>query len=270
MKVEDILAALGVQVDPAKASVIQEWNGKLTASETEAQQRLDAAQKKVSDAEALDRIINENIRTAGLTETSVAQLQANNAALTAANTQLRTAVESIKAQGFTGISIPELPKTVTQAQADPMKELQETIMKGLTNVGQAFDETVRYQRVFGSPIPEAPSTIADRAAKLRLSVPDYMEQTYHIGAKEKEIAAASTQKGLDDYAAKKVEEYRAANPVTFGNPDLNGGRPSNYPNIPKPRDGKSLREFSAMSPMQKIQDAKARVTKEVQSRQNAA
>jgi hypothetical protein len=159
---------------------------------------------------------------------------------------------------------------VTQAQADPMKELQETIMKGLTNVGQAFDETVRYQRVFGAPIPEAPSTIADRAAKLRLSVPDYMEQTYHIGAKEKEISSAATQKGLDDYAAKKIEEYRAANPVTSGNPDLNGGRPSNYPNIPKPRDAKSVREFSSMSPMQKIQDAKARVTKEVQSRQNAA
>ena len=270
MKVEEILSALGVEVDPAKASVIQEWNGKLSASQTEAQQKLADAQKQVESAQALQRVIDDNIRTAGLTETNLAQLQANNAALTAANAALVAALEDVKKQGFSGITIPELPKPVTATPPDPMKELTEKIMSGFGAIGQTLNEMNRYQRVFGAPLPEDPATIADRASRARLSVHDYMEQTYKVSAKEKELADQRVQKERDDYAAKKVEEYKAANPVMAGHPELNGGTPSNYPNIPRPRDAKSVREFSAMSPMQKIADAKARVTKEVQSRQNAA
>lgn len=270
MTVEDILAALGVEVDPAKANIVKEWNGKLSASETDAQKRVAEAQKQIQAAQELQRVIDDNIRTAGLTETNLAQLQANNAALTAANAALTAAIEDIKKQGFSGINIPELPKVTPSPAADPMKSLTDLITQGFTQMGQTLNEMNRYQRVFGQPIPEDPATIADRAAKSRLSVHDYMEQTYKISEKERETSAAADQKRLDDYAAKQVEAYKAAHPVTQGHPELGPGVPSNYPNIPKPRDAKSVREFSQMSPMQKIQDAKARVTKEVQSRMNAA
>jgi hypothetical protein len=270
MKVEEILAALGVEVDPAKASVVQEWNGKLSASENEAQTRLSEAQSKVQEAEALQRVIDDNIRTAGLTETNIAQLRANNASLSAANAQLITAVESIKSQGFDGITIPDLPKTNVQPSSDPMKELKETLMNGFGQIGQTINEMNRYQRVFGTAIPEDPATIADRAAKNRQSVHDYVEQTYKVSAKEYEIAQAKVQKEKDDYASQKIEAYKAEHPVTAGHPELGPGVPSNYPNIPKPRDVKDVRAFSQLSPMQKIQDAKARVTKEVQSRMSAA
>jgi len=137
-------------------------------------------------------------------------------------------------------------------------------------MGQTMNESNRYMRVFGQPIPEDPATLADRAAAARLSVHDYVEQTYKVSAKEKELAAAAEQKRLDDYSAKKVEEYKAAHPVTAGHPELGPGVPSNYPNIPAPRKGDTLREFSAKSPMEKIRDAKERVTKEVQSRMASA
>ena len=107
--VEEILAELGITPDPAKAAVVKKWNTTLSASEGDAQTKLAAAQKKMDDAQALQRVIDENIRTAGLTETNVAQLQANNAALTAANASLVAAVEEIKKQGFTGLNIPALP-----------------------------------------------------------------------------------------------------------------------------------------------------------------
>ncbi len=270
MKVEEILAALGVAIDPAKAATIQEWNGKLSASENDAQTRLATAQSEMQKAQGLQRVIDDNIRAAGLTETNVAQLQANNAALTAANASLTAAVEEVRKQGFTGITIPALPTITQPTTPDPMKAFQESVVKGFATMGQTLNESNRYQRVFGVPLPEDPATIADRAAQARLSVHDYMEQTYKVSAKEQEIAAAGRQKELDTYAAKQVEAYKAANPVTAGNPDLNGGGSSFYPNLPKPRDAKSIREFSSLSPMQKIQDAKARVTKEVQSRMNAA
>ena len=270
MTVEEILADLGVTLDPAKAEAAKTWNGKLSAAQGDAQTKLTAAQKQMEDAQALQRVIDDNIRTAGLTETNMAQLQANNAALTAANAALTAAIEDIKKQGFSGLNIPALPAITQAAAPDPLKTLQETIVKGFTQMGQTVNEMNRYQRVFGAPLPEDPATLADRAANARLSVRDYMEQTYHVTAKEKEIADQRVQKDRDDYAAKKLEEWKAANPVTAGHPDLNGGRPSNYPDIPKPREAKDIRAFSSMSPMQKIQDAKARVTKEVQARTSAA
>lgn len=270
MKVEDILAALDVAVDPAKTALIQEWNGKLSASETDAQTKFADAQKQLTDAQALQRVIDDNITRAGLTETNMAQLQANNAALTSALASRDAAIAEIKKAGFTGLNIPDLPAVNQPTAPDPMKTLQETIVKGFTQMGQTLNEMNRYQRITGKVLPEDPATIADRAAQARLSVHDYMESTYKLTELERTQTATAAQKDKDDYAAKKLEEWKAANPVTAGHPDLNGGRPSNYPNIPKPRDAKSIREFSAMSPMQKILDAKARVTKEVQARTNAA
>lgn len=270
MKVEEILAALGVEADPAKASVLQEWNGRLAAVESDAQAKLTDAQQQVQSAQALQRVIDENIRTSGLTETNMAQLRANNAALTAANAALTAALEDVKKSGFEGITIPELPKIDPPPAKDSAKELQELIMKGFSQMGQTMNEVNRYQRVFGQPLPEDPATLADRAAQARLSVHDYVEQTYKVGAKEQEIAAAKRQKEMDDYAAKQLEAYKAAHPVTSGHPELGPGVPSNYPMIPKPSDAKDVREMANKSPMEKIRAARDRVTKEVQTRMASA
>jgi hypothetical protein len=271
MTVEQLLNELGVTVDPAKSGVLKTWNDKLSALESDAQTKLADAQKQLQDAQQLQRVIDESIRTSGLTEANIAQLQANNAALTAALAARDAALEEIKKAGFTGISIPDLPK-VNQGPLpkDPVKQLEETIMNGIGIMGQTMNEMNRYQRVFGEAVPEDPATIADRAIKSRLSVRDYMEQTYKVSAKEQEKAAAASQKQMDDYAAKKLEEWKAAHPVTNGHPELGPGVPSNYPNIPKPSDSQGVKEMAGKSPMEKIRMARDRVTKEVQTRMSAA
>jgi hypothetical protein len=209
----------------------------------------------------LQRVIDENIRTAGLTETNLAQLQANNAALTAA-------LESVRSQGFTGLNIPDLPQP---AAKDPVKELTDKLMGGFAAMGQTMNETARYQRVFGTPIPEDPATIPDRAIAAGFkNVRDYMESTYKVSAKEQELTAQARQKELDAYAAKQVEAYKAANPVTLGHPELGGMVPSNYPNIPKPSDAAGVREMAGKSPMEKIRMARDRVSGEIKTRLAAA
>ena len=271
MTVDEILAELGVTVDPAKTSVLKTWNGKLAALETDAQTKLADAQKQLSDAQGLQRVIDDSIRTSGLTEANLAQLQANNAALTAALAARDAAINEIKKAGFTGLNIPELPAVNTTPAKDPLKELQETMMRGMSTMGQTLNEMNRYQRIFGEAVPEDPATIADRAIKGRFnSVHDYMEQTYKISAKEAEKTAAEAAKNLAAQKAKWEEEYKAAHPVTAGHPELNGGVASNYPNIPKPSDATGVREMSGKSPMEKIRMARDRVSKEVNTRMNAA
>ena len=268
--VEEILAELGITPDPAKAAVVKKWNTTLSASEGDAQTKLATAQKKMDDAQALQRVIDENIRTAGLTETNVAQLQANNAALTAANASLVAAVEEIKKQGFTGLNIPALPALPQPAIVDPIDALQQTIMQGFTNIGQTMNEMNRYQRVFGTPLPEDPVVLADKAKNVRLSVHDYVEQTYKVSAKEAENATAAEVARDAQKRAKWEEEYKAAHPVTSGHPELGPGVPSNYPNIPKPSDAAGVKEMAGKSPMEKIRMARDRVSNEIKTRMAAA
>ena len=270
MTVEEILADLGVTVDPAKAASVAKWNSTLATTESSAAQKLAAAEKQLQDAQALQRVIDENIRTAGLTETNMAQLQASNAALTAALASREAAIKAIKDQGFTNLNIPDLPAVNTPAPKDPVAEANERINNLASNMAQTLNEMTRYQRVFGAPLPDDPATLADRAIKARMSVHDYVEQTYKVAEKEQATVAASRKKEVDDAVAAGVEAYKAAHPITTGHPELGAGVPSNYPNIPKPSDAKGVAAMSAMSPMEKIRTARDRVSNEVKTRLAAA
>ena len=271
MTVEEILADLGATVDPAKAANVAKWNTTLATTESGAAQKLAAAEKQLKDAQDLQRVIDDNIAKAGLTETNIAQLQANNAALTAALASRDAAIKSIKDQGFTGINIPELPALAAPAAKDPVDELTKKLMGGFAAMGQAMNEVNRYQRVFGAPLPEDPATLPDRAISAGFkTVRDYMESTYKVGEKERTVAAEAEQKRLDTYAATKVEEYKAAHPITTGHPELGAGVPSNFPNIPKPSDAAGVAKLAGMSPMEKIRTARDRVSNEIKTRLAAA
>lgn len=271
MTVDEILAGLGIAVDPAKTDAIRTWNGKLASLESDAQAKLAEAEQKMRDSEGLQRVVDENIRISGLTEAALAEARANAAAWQRAASERDAAIKTIKDAGFSGLNIPELPAVNLSAPTkDPVKQLEETIMNGIGVMGQTMNEMNRYQRVFGAAVPEDPATIADRAIKARLSVRDYMEQTYKVSAKEQEKVAAAQQKERDDYAAKKIEEYKLAHPVTTGHSELGGGVPSNYPNIPKPSDAAGVAAMAGKSPMEKIKMARDRVSNEVKTRMNAA
>jgi hypothetical protein len=271
MTVEEILADLGATVDPAKAANVAKWNTTLATTESGAAQKLAAAEKQLKDAQDLQRVIDDNIAKAGLTETNIAQLQANNAALTAALASRDAAIKSIKDQGFTGINIPELPALATPPAKDPMKELTDKLMGGFAAMGQTMNETARYQRVFGTAVPEDPATIPDRALAAGFkTVRDYMEHTYKVGEKERTVAAEAEQKRLDAYAETKIEKYKAEHPITTGHPELGPGVPSNFPNIPKPSDAAGVAKLAGMSPMEKIRTARDRVSNEIKTRMAAA
>ncbi|MGC9293314.1 MAG: hypothetical protein ACP5EP_11440 [Acidobacteriaceae bacterium] len=270
MTVEEILESIGVSVDPQHAATLQQWNGKISAIESEAQRRLSAAQEALEQAQAQNQIIQSAIEQSGMTEKNLMELRANNAALAASNAAYKAALENVKSQGLDGITIADLPPVPAKAAPDPIQTLQETMMRGFSQVGQTFNEMNRYQRVFGAPLPVDPAQLGDLAARANLSVHDYMERTYHVGEKENEKRLAAEQKARDEYAAKKIEEYKAAHPIVAGNPELGYGSPSDHPYLPKPMDAKSISEFSALSPQQKIQVAKERVMKEIQSRMASA
>jgi hypothetical protein len=260
MTVEEILADLGVTLDPAKADSAKKWNGQLSTLETGSAQKLADAQKALQDAQALQRVIDDNIAANGLTEANMAQLRANNAALSAA-------LEEVKKAGFTGINIPNLPPA--NPTKDPMKELESLIVKGFTNVGQTLNIANRYQRVFGHPMPDDPGTLADEAAARRMDVVAYAEQKYGFAAAEQKAQQEATAKREAEIRAAAVAEYKEKNPNTAGHPELNPGMPSNYPAIPKPRDGASVREMAGMTTRQKIEAAMKHAVTDVNSRASA-
>lgn len=251
LTVEEILSGLGIPAETYAGKDLQSWNGKISAIESTANERITTAEKKLADAQALSQVINDNIAQFGINETNMAQLRANNAALTAA-------LEEVKKAGFSGITIPDLPNSNAAQQADPADQFRTSVAQGFAQMGQAMNAINRYYRVTGKPLPEDPTTLADNAARLRMSVNDYVEHTYKLTETERANAAAAAQKEKDDYAALKVKEYKEAHPSVAGHPELNGGLPSNFPAMPKPRDGKDLRSFAGMSARDKIADAMRR------------
>ena len=66
MTVEELIAELGVTVDPAKAGVLKTWNDKFSAMETDSQTKLADAQKQLQDAQGLQRVIDDSIRNLAL------------------------------------------------------------------------------------------------------------------------------------------------------------------------------------------------------------
>jgi len=241
-----------------KPDVSKKWDGYLNEGET----KLSQAQKSLQDAQNLQRVIDDNIAATGLTEANMAQLKASNAALTAA-------LEEVKKQGFNGITIPDF-KVHGTTTVDPMKSLEATIVGGFTAMGQTFNVANKYQRVFGKPMPDDPTTLADEARSRKLDVATWAEQKYGFTAAEQKATQESAQKRDAEIAAKAVAEYKEKNPSVAGHPELNGGLPSNYPAMPKPREANTVREFSSMNARQKIAEGMKRATQAVDSRNSAA
>lgn len=270
MTVEELLTELGVTADPAKANVLQSWNGKLAALETDAQQKLAKANKSLEDAQALQRVIDDSIRTSGLTETNVAQLQANNAALTAALASRDAAIESIKKQGFSGLEIPDLPAAAVNTPPDPMKVLEGKLNTLASNMSAAMKVQNKYYSIFDKLPPIDADTLVSEATAARMPVEQYAEQKFGFAAAQQKRQEEAESKKMAEAKKAWEDEYKAAHPVTTGHPELGPGVPSNYPNIPKPSDANGVREMSGKSPMEKIRMARDRVTKEVSTRMAAA
>jgi len=248
-----------------KTDVAAKWDGYLTEgaiAKKDAEEKLAAAQKAVNDAAAAQRVIDEQIASFGLTESRVAQLEAANAALTAAQSGYQAAFGRLKEQGFTfeGITLPEAPTSRTAAAPDPIQALVDNTSRGFANMARAIDVSNRYQRVFGKPMPDNLKTLADEAAQQRLTVDAYAERKYGFAGEEKRLADEARAAHDAKIAADAVKKFREENPGYAGHPDLQGGVPSNYPAIPKPRGAASVREFASLPVREKIANALQRAS----------
>lgn len=245
-ELESELIASGVKIAPGtltgKAEVAAKWDGYFIEGDT----KLAAANKALTDAQNLQRVIDENIAANGLNETNMAQLRASNAAMSAA-------LAEVKKAGFSGINIPEF-QTTAPANTDPMADLKGLIVKGFTTAGQMQNVATRYQRVFGKPMPDDPTALADEAAARRLDPAIWGEQKYGFAAAEHKAQETATAAHEAQIAERAVAKYKEDHPLTAGNPELNGGGDSRYPNVPKVSvsDAKSVRELSVMPERQKI------------------
>jgi hypothetical protein len=252
---KQILEGLGI--DPTlyagKTAELSEWDGKLAASETAANQATEKAKQELSDAAAIKRVIDDNIANFGVTEASVAQLKA-------ANASYQAAFEELKKQGFNELNLPNLPAP-TAGAVDPAKQLLDNVTRGFTQIGQTMRVQNQYMNIYGKALPDDPMTLADEAAARRMSVEAYAEQKYGFAAERTRQSAESAKKHDEEISAKAVKDYQEKHPNTAGNPNLNGGVPSNYPAMPPPRESGSIREFSALPARDKIANAMQRASK---------
>jgi len=252
--IKELAAELGIPEDTlkAKADVVSKWDGYFTSADTksrEAQEATARAEKAMQDANDLQAVIDQQIA-------EFSNGQADSASLRATIKAQQAALDELKEQGF-ALDIPQFNKPAAGAQAvdDPTAKFTSILSQFGQQFGQTLNVTNRYQQVFGKPFPDDPTRLADEAAAHRLSVADYAEKKYGFSAEEQKRNAERLQKEKDDYAALKLKEYQEAHPITAGNSNLQGGLPSNYPAMPKPREGADVQSFSAKSAREKMSDA---------------
>jgi hypothetical protein len=218
---------------------------------SEAETKLAEAQRLTTDAQNLQRTIDEQIAKFGINESSVIQLQAQLAAVKAAHAELEK----------NGVKLDLNLPTNLPAVKDPQEAFRENVVKGFTQIGQAMSVQNRYYQTFGKPMPDDPVALADEAARNGMAYDAYAEKKYGFQAEAKRKAEAEVQARIDA----GIKKYQEEHPSNAGHPELNGGLPSNYPAMPKPREAKDLRQFSGLPAREKIADAMRRANEAAKS-----
>ena len=245
---------------PEVAAKLESYLNAGTAAQTAAEAKLADAQQKLDAAALAQRTIDDQIAQFGLTETKLAERDAVIAQLQAAQQGYTAAFAKLKEGGFNleGIQMPQ--PVATQPPSDPLKDLVSNTSQGFANLQQAMDAGLRYQRIFGKPMPDDISILAQEAASRRLPIAAYAEQKYGFAAEQQKQQqaelAAKIQAGVDA----GIEKYKQDHPPVAGNPLLTPGLPSSFPNLPKPRQAQDLRQFAGLPAKQKIAAALERAT----------
>lgn len=177
------------------------------------------------------------------------------AAVEAENAGLRATLTTLKEKGIE-VTIPAAPSGAPKnpASFDPQG------FKGEVGfmLGQAIDASNAYLRLYGKPLPESIEALASEANGRRMKPYDWAAQKYGFADKEKEQKTAEQKAHDDAVSAAAVEKYKAEHPVTTGNPDLQHGRDSRSPTLPKPLQGQDLANFANLPARERIAQSIAR------------
>jgi len=229
--VQEILKAAGIG-DEIAAGLPKEVVTALTGYVSEADTKLTTAQQEAEKAAELRRqaeLDKNDVKT--YVEQYGAKLT-ESASLEAKNKALVTYLQSLKDQGF-DVTIPEVTAgakpVVPGSPAIGGNAVDETAILGKVGsvMSQWLDANNEHIRLYGTPIPEPSTTLADEARNSRKPIGQYIAEKYKFKDKQTERQQADFQKRVDDQvAAKLAEEKRKLAEASGSNPNLRPGEPS--------------------------------------------
>jgi hypothetical protein len=220
---DEIAAGLPKEVVTALTGYVSEADTKLTAAQ---QAEVQAAELR-RQAELDKKEVTDYVANYGSKLTDTASLQAKYDATV-------TYLKSLKDQGF-DVAIPEVSPNPGVKPAVPgspaigANAVDENAILGKVGsvMSQWLDANNEHIRLYGTPIPEASTNLADEARNARKPIGQYIAEKYKFKDKQTERQQADFQKRVDDQVnAKLAEEKRKLAEAGGSNPNLRPGEPS--------------------------------------------
>jgi hypothetical protein len=229
---DEVIAGLPKEAITTFGGVLTEANTKLSTAAQEAQKAEEARRQAELERKEVTEYVNKY-------ETSLNEQGSLKAKYDAAVAYL----ESLKTQGFdvkipgaeTGNGNGKKPVVPGSPAMGDNAVDEGKILGRVGNVmSQWLDANNEHIRLYGVPIPDPSTTIAEEAARARKSVGDYIAEKYQFKArqtaKEKEAYDARV---AADVAAKVAERDRLDAEKRGSNPNLRAGESSRNSFVPK-------------------------------------
>lgn len=217
---DEIAAGLPKEVVTALTGYVSEADTKLTTAQQEAEKAAELRRQ----AELDKKEVTDYVANYGAKLTDTASLQAKYDATV-------TYLKSLKDQGF-DVTIPDVTPTAKPAvPGSPAVggNVDENSILGKVGsvMSQWLDANNEHIRLYGTPIPEASTSLADEARNARKPIGQYIAEKYKFKDKQTERQQAEFQKKIDEgVAAKLAEEKRKLAEASGSNPNLRPGEPS--------------------------------------------
>jgi hypothetical protein len=256
--VQELATELGIDLGTLKPEAVTKWNGYLTdadakyRSATELQQQAENNLRKVKEEQEQ---IDSYIAQYGASEDTRVALEANLAAY-------KAVVDNIKSQGI-NVEIPTLktvPAVATPAANGGKPAFDPDKFRGSVSnvIAQSMNLNNRHLALFGKPLPVDIDALAAEAHAAGKSLYEYGAHKFDFAGEESRKSAAAQAAHDKEVSDRAVAEYREKNPVTNGNPFLQGGGDSAHAQVRKPMEVKDQRDFQNLSPRAKIAASVAR------------
>jgi hypothetical protein len=140
-----------------------------------------------------------------------------------------------------------------------------------SKIGQAVftlsDLQWKYQTLFGRPMPDAPSQLAQEAAAQHLSVVDYAAKKYGFQQKEQEVAQKTRQEEIDRIVNEKVSEHKRQIAERQANPMLAAAESSQFSQIRKAVAEKKQADPLMQSKEERHQSTLAAIQRDLQEKE---
>lgn len=248
--IAELATELGLDIATLKPEAVTKWNGYFTDADTQyktAKELKDASEQNLRQVAHEQTEINKYIEQYGTSETTRAALEANLAAY-------KAVVDNLKTQGI-NVDVPALTTIPPVGNSTkPATTFDENKFRGqVSNVlSQSINLNNKYQTLYGKPLPDDIDVLADQASKAGKPLFQYAAEKYDFAGEEKRKSDAASKAHDEKIADAAVKKYKEDNPNTAGNPFMNGGGDSRSPQILKRHDNTNLREYSNLSPREKI------------------